>query len=110
MCSGFEKNGNIGRLKQRKKQQILQPSGNLMRIVHVLFHVSRTFRFPGRTKRTEQAGFILEEMELVTVCSGTNIFRFISGAAEAIKLNLVTHKLYGRRSDVYFFRRQRPFR
>lgn len=74
MCSGFEKNGNVGRLKQRKKQQILQPSGNLMRIVRVLCHVLRTFHFLGRTKRTEQAGFILEEMELVTMCSGANIF------------------------------------
>ena len=74
LCSGFEKNGNIGRLKQRNKQQILQPSGNLMRIVRALFHVSRTFRFSGRTKRTEQAGFILEEIVLVTMCSGTNTF------------------------------------
>lgn len=74
MCSGFEKNWNIGGLKQRKKQQSLQPSGNLMRIVSALFHVLRTFRFSGRTKRTEQAGFILEEMELVTMCSGANIF------------------------------------
>lgn len=109
LCSGFEKNGNIGRFKQRKKQQILQPSGYLMRIVRALFHVSRTFRFSGRTKRTEQAGFILEEMELVTMCSGTNIFKFISGAAQAIKLNLLTHKLYGKRSTMYFFRRERPF-
>ena len=71
-----------------------------MRIVRALFHVSRTFRFSGRTKRTEQAGFILEEMELVTMCSGTNIFKFISGAAQAIKLNLLTHKLYGKRSKL----------
>ena len=83
MSSGFKKNGNIGCLKQRKKQQTLRLPGNLMRIVHALFHNSRTFRFSKRTERTDQAGLTLEEMELVTMCLGANIFKFISRAAQA---------------------------
>ena len=75
----------------------MQPSGNLMRIVRALFHVSRTFRFSGRTKRTEQTGLTLEEMALVTMCSGTNILIYLwsgsSNQAEFTHINCMVREV-----------------
>lgn len=80
-----------------------------MRIVGAEFHFSRSFRLSWRKKLAEQVRHILEEIELVTMCSGMDIFCFFAGAAKAIELKLLTHEIYLMRTNQYFLQARISF-